>query len=107
MTNEEHEEDEEVISCVVDEAVSQIGPTDEVMIKNRAYPIFCAVCLSEYEISDRVCRLSSSECSNLFHEHFIFQLLVALKERNSPRSKLSPRIQVKRSCSISMSCPWL
>jgi len=45
MTNEEHEEDEEVISCVVDEAVSQIGPTDEVMIKNRAYPIFCAVCL--------------------------------------------------------------
>jgi hypothetical protein len=55
ITNEKHEEEEEVISCVVDQAVSQIGPTDEVMIKYRAYPIFCAVRLSEYEISDRVC----------------------------------------------------
>ena len=28
ITNEEQEEDEEVISCVVYEAVTQIGPTD-------------------------------------------------------------------------------
>jgi hypothetical protein len=37
-------------------------------IIERAVPIFCAVCLMEYEVSERVCWSSNRECTHVFHE---------------------------------------
>jgi hypothetical protein len=49
----------------------------------RCVPIFCAICLSEYEKCDRVCWSSNAECSHVFHEDCILQWLISLGKKKS------------------------
>ncbi len=52
-------------------------------IEKRNVPIFCAICLSEYEMGDRVCWSSNAECSHVFHEDCILQWLISSGKKRS------------------------
>eukprot|EP00984_Skeletonema_dohrnii_P022950 scaffold12062_cov98-Skeletonema_dohrnii-CCMP3373.AAC.3 len=52
-------------------------------VDKRNVPIFCAICLSEYEICDRVCWSSNTECSHVFHEDCILQWLISSGKKRS------------------------
>mmetsp|Transcript_15543 Transcript_15543/g.22105 ORF Transcript_15543/g.22105 Transcript_15543/m.22105 type:complete len:336 (+) Transcript_15543:138-1145(+) len=47
------------------------------MVEKRNVPIFCAICLSEYDKGDGVCWSSNAECSHVFHEDCILQWLIS------------------------------
>ena len=53
------------------------------MTEKRSVPIFCAICLSEYEKCDRVCWSSNKECSHVFHESCILQWLMTSGKKKS------------------------
>ena len=53
------------------------------MVEKRNVPIFCAVCLDSYEISDQVCWASNKECSHVFHADCILQWLVSSGKKKS------------------------
>ena len=53
------------------------------MTEKRSVPIFCAICLSEYEKCDRVCWSSNAECSHVFHESCILQWLMTSGKKRS------------------------
>ena len=53
------------------------------MTEKRSVPIFCAICLSEYEKCDRVCWSSNKECSHVFHESCILQWLISSGKKRS------------------------
>ena len=52
-------------------------------VDKRNVPIFCAICLSEYETCDRVCWSSNTECSHVFHEDCILQWLISSGKKRS------------------------
>jgi len=52
-------------------------------VEMRSVPIFCAICLSEYEKSHRVCWSSNAECSHVFHEDCILQWLISSGKKRS------------------------
>jgi hypothetical protein len=66
------------ISYTKDE-VQEVNDTDnDPVTEDRAVPIHCAVCLTKYEVSNRVCWSSNSECSHVFHEDCMLHWLVVL-----------------------------
>jgi len=58
-------------------------PNQQQLVEKRSVPIFCAICLSEYEKCDRVCWSSNAECSHVFHEDCILQWLISLGKKKS------------------------
>mmetsp|Transcript_21482 Transcript_21482/g.33229 ORF Transcript_21482/g.33229 Transcript_21482/m.33229 type:complete len:326 (-) Transcript_21482:147-1124(-) len=52
-------------------------------VEKRNVPIFCAICLSEYEKCDRVCWSSNIECNHVFHEDCILQWLISSGKKRS------------------------
>eukprot|EP00574_Skeletonema_japonicum_P000675 CAMPEP_0201738874 /NCGR_PEP_ID=MMETSP0593-20130828/45481_1 /ASSEMBLY_ACC=CAM_ASM_000672 /TAXON_ID=267983 /ORGANISM="Skeletonema japonicum, Strain CCMP2506" /LENGTH=301 /DNA_ID=CAMNT_0048233105 /DNA_START=96 /DNA_END=1001 /DNA_ORIENTATION=- len=52
-------------------------------VEKRRVPIFCAICLSEYEKCDRVCWSSNIECSHVFHEDCVLQWLTSSGKKRS------------------------
>mmetsp|Transcript_2150 Transcript_2150/g.3323 ORF Transcript_2150/g.3323 Transcript_2150/m.3323 type:complete len:327 (+) Transcript_2150:222-1202(+) len=52
-------------------------------VEKRSVPIFCAICLSEYEKCDRVCWSSNIECNHVFHEDCILQWLISSGKKRS------------------------
>jgi len=73
--------------------------------ERRAVPIFCAVCLTKYEISDIVCWSSNSKCSHMFHEDCILQWLVALGRTRSRRIIFSVNPSEKKLLGFDLTCP--
>ena len=53
------------------------------MTEKRSVPIFCAICLSEYEKCDRVCWSSNKECTHVFHESCMHQWLMTSGKKKS------------------------
>ncbi len=47
-------------------------------VKVRHVPLSCAICLTDYEKSERICWASNPECTHVFHEDCIVQWLVTL-----------------------------
>ena len=71
----------------------------------RAVPIFCAVCLMKYEITDRVCWSSNSECSHMFHEDCILQWLATLGRTHSRAKLFSATPSEKKLLDFDLTCP--
>ncbi len=80
-------------------------PVDKVVTERRAVPMFCAVCLTKYEINDRVCWSSNSECSHIFHEDCMRQWLVALGTKHSRRKRYSKNPSEKKLLDFDLTCP--
>jgi hypothetical protein len=49
----------------------------------RSCPIFCAICLAEYEPSERVSWSSNPDCTHAFHEDCVVEWLVTLGRTKS------------------------
>lgn len=77
----------------------------ESTITERAVPIFCAVCLMEYEVSDRVCWSSNKECTHVFHEDCIVQWLVSSGRTKSKRRWFPENPSEKRLMCYELECP--
>mmetsp|Transcript_5728 Transcript_5728/g.9389 ORF Transcript_5728/g.9389 Transcript_5728/m.9389 type:complete len:328 (-) Transcript_5728:215-1198(-) len=63
--------------------INNTKPKQLLMVEKRSVPIFCAICLSEYEKCDRVCWSSNIECSHVFHEDCILQWLISSGKKRS------------------------
>ena len=94
---------EEGLLCTKDEAGEGNDPIHKSV--KRAVPIFCAVCLMKYEISDRVCWSSNCECSHMFHEDCMLQWLVALGREDARRKRLYANLSEKKLLDFELSCP--
>lgn len=71
----------------------------------RAVPIFCAVCLMEYEVSDRVCWSSNKECTHVFHEDCIVQWFVSSGRTKSKRRWFPDNPSERRLMCYELECP--
>jgi hypothetical protein len=71
----------------------------------RAVPIFCAVCLMKYEISDRVCWSSNCECSHMFHEDCMLRWQMVLGRKHSRRKRFSANPSEKKLLDFALTCP--
>jgi hypothetical protein len=71
----------------------------------RAVPIFCAVCLMEYEVAERVCWSSNTECTHVFHEDCIVQWLVSSGRTKSKRRWFPDNPSEKRLMCYELECP--
>lgn len=79
--------------------------TVESKIIERPVPIFCAVCLMEYEVSDRVCWSSNRACTHVFHEDCIVQWLVSSGRTKSKRRWFPENPSEKRLMCYELECP--
>jgi hypothetical protein len=93
------------VSCTTDEAGEVNDTVDEAVTEERAVPIFCAICLTKYEISDRVCWSSNSECSHMFHEDCMLRWLVALGRKRSKRKRFSANPSERKMLDYELTCP--
>ena len=81
-------------------------PEDGTLVSElRAVPIFCAVCLVKYEISDRVCWSSNSKCSHMFHKDCILQWLATLGRTHSRAKLVSATPSKKKLLDFDLTCP--
>ena len=78
---EEENKDEDIKKKGMEEQ-TQTTCTIE-MVEKRNVPIFCAVCLDSYEVSDQVCWASNKECTHVFHADCILQWLVSSGKKKS------------------------
>ena len=79
---------------------------ESVAIKmNREVPIFCAVCLSEYEVNDEISWSSNSECTHVFHTDCIKQWLVALGKKKSSMQRFPDSPSEKKLLRYDLECP--
>ena len=93
------------VSCTTDEAGEVNDQVDDAVTEERAVPIFCAICLTKYEISDRVCWSSNSECSHMFHEDCMMRWLVALGRKGSKRKRYSANPSERKMLDYALACP--
>jgi hypothetical protein len=77
----------------------------EPIATERAVPIFCAVCLMEYEVAERVCWSSNKECTHVFHEDCIVQWLVSSGRTKSKRQWFPENPSEKRLMCYELECP--
>ena len=63
----------------------------------REVPIFCAICLGEYTISEKVSWSSNSGCPHVFHRKCINQWFLTLLEKKT-RVKVFPQTPTKLEC---------
>ncbi|KAL7435720.1 hypothetical protein ACHAXM_004805 [Skeletonema potamos] len=71
----------------------------------REVPIFCAICLGEYEPSDKVCWSSNTECTHVFHHDCMLQWLKSLGKRVCKQQRFSENPTVKQVLNFAMECP--
>lgn len=71
----------------------------------REVPIFCAVCLSEYELDEEVCWSSNPNCTHVFHKQCMLEWLVALGRRKSRMKRFPNTPSEKRLLNYDLECP--
>ena len=86
-------------SKVVDEETTQ--QKDD----KREVPIFCAVCLGEFEASERVCWSSNAECTHVFHHDCMLHWLKSVGKRACKLQRFSETPSVKQVMNFDMQCP--
>lgn len=82
-----------------------IEPVDDILPETRAVPVFCAVCLMQYELSDRVCWSPNSQCTHVFHEDCILQWLLTLGRKRSNLIRFSVNPTEESLLDYDLSCP--
>jgi hypothetical protein len=88
-------------SCTIDEADTVNDPVTE----SREVPIYCAVCLTKYNVPNRVSWSSNSECSHVFHEDCMLRWLVELGRNGSSGKRFTKSPSEGKLLEFHMSCP--
>lgn len=73
--------------------------------KRRECPIFCAICLMEYETSERISWSSNQDCTHVFHEDCIVQWLVSLGRTKSKMQRFSEDPTEAQLLNYQLECP--
>lgn len=76
-----------------------------IKMNTREVPLFCAVCLSEYEVNDEISWSSNSECTHVFHRECITQWLVALGKKKSSMQRFPDSPSEKKLLNYNLECP--
>jgi len=71
----------------------------------REVPIFCAICLSEYEVGEEVCWSSNADCTHVFHRDCLVEWLAALGRRKSPLEQFRPIPNEEELINYPLECP--
>merc|ERR1711862_756050 len=72
----------------------------------REVPRFCPICLSEFEIDEKICWSQNAECTHFYHEDCLVHWLVSLGKRRSKMKRFpADKISVKRLLNYEMECP--
>lgn len=74
-------------------------------VERRQVPIFCAVCLQEFEDSERVSWSANADCTHVFHEDCIVQWLVTLGRIKAKTQRFSDEPTESQLLSYDMECP--
>jgi hypothetical protein len=104
-SNVRKEHGEGGILCTKDEAREANNTLSDPVTKHRAVPIYCAVCLTKYEVSNRVCWSSNSECSHVFHEDCMLHWLVVKGRKCSKRKRFIKNPSEGALLDFHMTCP--
>eukprot|EP00804_Cyclotella_cryptica_P013233 CCRYP_007010-RA/>CCRYP_007010-RA protein AED:0.02 eAED:0.02 QI:2847/1/1/1/1/1/3/3003/332 len=80
-------------------------PIREQEKQKRVAPIFCAVCLMEYKISERVCWSSNPECTHVFHEDCIVNWLLSLGRTKAKMQRFSESPTEAQLLNYALECP--
>jgi len=73
--------------------------------ERRRVPIFCAVCLQEFEDGERVAWSANSDCSHVFHEDCIVRWLVSLGRTKAKTQRFSDEPTESQLLGYDMECP--
>ena len=55
----------------------------------REVPIFCSICLSEFNLHQQICWSSNSACTHVFHSDCMIQWLVSLGRKHSTTKRFT------------------
>lgn len=55
----------------------------------RQVPIFCSICLSEFDLHQHICWSSNSACTHVFHSDCMIQWLVTLGRKHSTMKRFT------------------
>jgi len=91
----------------VEEEDARVAEENNTQQKNdrREVPIFCAICLGEYETADRVCWSSNTACTHVFHHDCILQWLKASGKRACKEQRFSETPSVEQVMNFAIECP--
>jgi len=66
----------------------------------RQVPIFCSICLSEYELSQSICWSNNHQCTHAFHTECMIQWLVTLGRKQSLNKRFTryPKDELQCPC---------
>ena len=89
------------------EILSGLDEHDDVEQNNekREVPKFCAICLDEYEPSDKVCWSSNPECTHVFHHDCMVQWQMTLGKRACKHQRFSEDPSVAQVLNFATECP--
>lgn len=73
--------------------------------RRRSCPIFCAICLAEYELKERVSWSSNTDCTHVFHEDCVVQWLVSLGKTKSKQQRFSRDPTEAQLFQYELECP--
>lgn len=71
----------------------------------REVPIFCAVCLGEFEVAEKVCWSSNTECTHVFHHDCMKNWLEASGKKKQRHQRFSENPTRRQVLNFSMECP--
>jgi hypothetical protein len=73
--------------------------------EKRDVPVHCAICLMEYDISERVCWASNPECTHVFHEDCILNWLIYLGRIKSKMPRYLENLTDEQLLKYKLECP--
>jgi len=87
------------------DAEEEPNTSNENGTRRRSCPRFCAVCLDEFEISERVSWSSNPACTHVFHEDCVTQWLVSLGRTKTKLQKFSENPSEAQLLNYELECP--
>ncbi|KAL9181079.1 hypothetical protein ACHAXT_009884 [Thalassiosira profunda] len=87
------------------EDIKTLGDAEVKKGRRRSCPLFCAICLQQYEPSERVSWSSNPECTHAFHEDCVVQWLVSLGRTKAKRQRFSDDPTEAQLLNYELECP--